>query len=79
MVKLSIGRDTILDLDSVEYQWIESLCHDGVELHHVNASIQRCLGGDEVSADILRRIALRQCSPTELLRYLDQSVVQESL
>ncbi|KLV05570.1 hypothetical protein ABT56_11450 [Photobacterium aquae] len=72
VARMTIGRETILNLDSVEYKWIEALCYDGVEEEMINESIQRCLGGDKASADLLRRIALKQCSPNELLRYIDQ-------
>ena len=71
MGKLSIGRDTISDINAVEYQWIASLSHDGVEVESILALIQRCLGGDEVTAELLRKIALKICQPTELLQYLD--------
>ncbi|MGR5143491.1 hypothetical protein ACQKPX_17670 [Photobacterium sp. DNB23_23_1] len=71
MGKLSIGRDTISDVNSVEYQWIASLIYDGVEVESVIALIQRCLGGDEIVADYLRKIALHMCQPAELLHYLD--------
>lgn len=72
MDKLMLGRDTILDLESVEYKWIETLIHDGVERDKINESIQRCLGGDAESADLLRRVALRQCPPNLLLDHLDR-------
>ncbi|MBY5945146.1 hypothetical protein [Photobacterium rosenbergii] len=71
MGKLSIGRDTISDIDAVEYQWIASLSHDGVEVESILALIQRCLGGDATTAEYLRRIALKLCQPAELLQYLE--------
>lgn len=71
MGRMLIGRDTILDLESVEYKWIEALSHDGVKHEEINASIRRCLGGDDESADIFRRVALRQCPPNVLLEHLD--------
>lgn len=70
MEKMRIGRETILNMESVEYRWIESLALDGIEQQEINAVIQRCLGGDAESADMLRRIALKQCSPNVLLEYL---------
>ncbi|UXI03455.1 hypothetical protein [Photobacterium sp. TY1-4] len=71
MGRMLIGRDTILDLESVEYKWIEALSHDGVKHEEINASIQRCLGGDDESADLLRRVAMRQCPPNMLIEHLD--------
>ena len=69
---MRIGPETILNLESVEYRWIESLTLDGIEQQEINAVIQRCLGGDAASADMLRRIALKQCSPHLLLDHLTQ-------
>lgn len=71
MGRMLIGRDTILNLDSVEYKWIEALSHDGIKREDINASIRRCLGGDDESADLLRRVAMRQCPPNILLEHLD--------
>lgn len=71
MGRMLIGRDTILDLESVEYKWIEALSHDGVKHEEINASIRRCLGGDDQSADLLRRVAMRQCPPNTLIEHLD--------
>ncbi|MGR5063656.1 hypothetical protein [Photobacterium sp. DNB22_13_2] len=71
MGKLFIGRDTISDINAVEYHWIASLSHDGVEVESILALIQRCLGGDEITAEYLRKIALKICQPIELLQYLE--------
>ncbi|GAL04674.1 hypothetical protein ACFFLZ_12820 [Photobacterium aphoticum] len=72
MEKMRIGRETILNLESVEYRWIESLAYDGLEQQEINAVIQRCLGGDADIADMLRRIALKQCPPNVLLEHLNK-------
>lgn len=72
MQRMKIGRTTILNPDSIEYKWIQTLTHDGISSEDINASIQRCLGGDAQSADLLRRVAIGKSSPNQLLTYLDQ-------
>ncbi|ODQ01589.1 MULTISPECIES: hypothetical protein [Salinivibrio] len=68
---LKVGRSTLLDTDAVEYQWIRMMASEGCTRNTINTSIQRCLGGDETTADILRRVAMKQCSVNELLSSLD--------
>ncbi|KPA52041.1 hypothetical protein [Photobacterium lucens] len=72
MSQLKLGRQVISDLNSVEYKWIETLNYDGLTKTEINQLIKRCLGGDDESADILRRIAMKECSPLYLLDYLDK-------
>lgn len=72
-MNLKIGRKTLLNPDSIEYQWIRSLASDGSTDEMINASIRRCLGGNDDMADRIRRVALGQCPVTELLRMLPTS------
>ncbi|EOD81063.1 hypothetical protein RN22_02895 [Grimontia sp. AD028] len=67
---LKVGRKTLLDTDSIEYQWIRTLASDGSSDEMINNSIRRCLGGNEDIADRIRRVALGLCPVTELLRVL---------
>ncbi|WP_028024381.1 hypothetical protein [Enterovibrio calviensis] len=69
-MELKIGRKTLLDIDSIEYQWIRTLASDGSSNEMINTSIRRCLGGNDDVADRIRQVALGQSSVTELLRVL---------
>ncbi len=65
---LKIGRETLLDLDSVEYQWIRTLASEGSTKESINHSICRCLGGNDHIADKIRKVALGKAPLTELLK-----------
>ncbi|WP_283130099.1 hypothetical protein [Enterovibrio norvegicus] len=67
---LKVGRKTLLDPDAVEYQWIRTLASDGSTDEMINHSIRRCLGGNEDTADKIRRVALGIAPMAELLRSL---------
>ncbi|WP_407331227.1 hypothetical protein [Enterovibrio sp. 27052020O] len=67
---LKIGRKTLLDIDSIEYQWIRTLASDGSSTEMINTSIRRCLGGTDDVADRIRRVALGLTPVTDLLRVL---------
>ncbi|MGF1688885.1 hypothetical protein L4C36_19755 [Photobacterium japonica] len=68
---LKIGKDTLLNINSLEYQWIRSLASEGNSPHQINTVIQRCLGGNANTADIMRQVAMRQASVNQLLRSLN--------
>jgi hypothetical protein len=68
---LKVGRSTLLDSDAVEYQWIRMMASEGCTDNVINTSIQRCLGGDSETADLLRRVATKQCSVNELLSTIE--------
>ncbi|WBA09190.1 hypothetical protein [Salinivibrio kushneri] len=68
---LKVGRSTLLDSDAVEYQWIRMMASEGCTRQVINTSIQRCLGGDAETADLLRKVATKQCSVNELLTTLE--------
>ncbi|EAR54434.1 hypothetical protein SKA34_21499 [Photobacterium sp. SKA34] len=67
---LKVGKDTLLDPNAIEYQWIRNLTSEGVPQHQINHVIQHCLGGTPQIADLLRQIALKQSSIHELLKQL---------
>ncbi|MBY5948803.1 hypothetical protein [Photobacterium rosenbergii] len=67
---LKVGKDTLLNINSVEYQWIRNLVSEGNSPHQVNTVIQRCLGGSPDTADIMRKVALKQIPVNQLLRRL---------
>lgn len=67
---LKVGKDTLLNINSIEYQWIRNLVSEGNSPHHINIVIQRCLGGNLDTADIMRKVALKQLPVNQLLREL---------
>ncbi|MEZ8143979.1 hypothetical protein A1OO_21645 [Enterovibrio norvegicus FF-33] len=69
-MELKIGRKTLLDPESIEYQWIRTLASDGSSKEMINSSIRRCLGGNDDVADRIRRVALGLTPVTELLSVL---------
>ncbi|BCL73152.1 conserved hypothetical protein [Vibrio nigripulchritudo MADA3029] len=68
MMKLS--EQTIRNLKSVEYQWVRTLYVEGYQSNEINHYIQTCFGGDEVFADLFRRVALDQESIYVLMQHL---------
>ncbi|MGL4545872.1 MAG: hypothetical protein ACRC4H_10925 [Plesiomonas sp.] len=68
-----ISLQTLCNLQSVEYQWIRHLDSEGLHKHDIESAILRCLGGDERSAELLRKIALGQSETAQLLHYLSPS------
>ncbi|WP_104402818.1 hypothetical protein [Vibrio penaeicida] len=68
MIKLS--EQTIKDLKSVEYQWVRTLYAEGYQSYEINHYIRTCFGGDDVFADLFRRVALDQESIYVLMRHL---------
>ncbi|MGD8110725.1 hypothetical protein ACQEXU_09495 [Vibrio sp. TRT 21S02] len=72
MVQLAtkLSEETIVNLKSVEYQWVRTLYVEGYNTQQINHYIQTCFGGDDVFADLFRKVALSQESLYVLLRYL---------
>ncbi len=68
--EFKLGLKTLLDPDAVEYQWIRSLASEGASRTQINASIQRCLGGDQHTANLLRQVATKEASINQLLSEL---------
>ena len=67
---LKVGKDTLLDINSIEYQWIRNLVSEGNSPPQISTVIQRCLGGNLNTADIMRKVALKQIPVNQLLREL---------
>jgi len=70
MITTTLSSETIKDLKTVEYQWVRNLCRNGYLENEINYYIQTCFGGDEVFADLFRKVALNQESLYVLMRYL---------
>ncbi|MEL7292196.1 MAG: hypothetical protein AAGJ78_01590 [Pseudomonadota bacterium] len=67
---ITLTEATLLNLKSVEYQWVRSLYVEGYADQEINRYIRACFGGDDTFADLFRRVALAQESHYVLLRYL---------
>ncbi|USD67141.1 hypothetical protein [Vibrio sp. SCSIO 43136] len=67
-VKLS--EATIRDLKSVEYQWVRSMYVEGYQDDEINHYIQTCFGGDEVFANLFRKVALDRESLYVLMQHM---------
>ncbi|KHT63134.1 hypothetical protein RJ45_13715 [Photobacterium gaetbulicola] len=72
---LKVGKDTLLNINSIEYQWIRNLVSEGNPPQQINVAIQRCLGGSLDTADIMRQVALRQIPVNQLLRELPKAAI----
>ncbi|MGL5007162.1 MAG: hypothetical protein ACRC53_07285 [Plesiomonas sp.] len=68
-----ISLQTLCNTQSVEYQWIRHLDSEGLQKQDIESAILRCLGGDERSAELLRKVALGQLETEQLLHYLSPS------
>jgi hypothetical protein len=71
--RITLSASTLEDHKSVEYQWVRSLYVSGYEPHEINHYIQSCFGGDDVFANLFRKVALHQENLYVLLQYLGLS------
>ncbi|KJY84542.1 hypothetical protein TW81_03165 [Vibrio galatheae] len=67
---ITLTESTLLNLKSVEYQWVRTMYVEGYADDEINRYIRTCFGGDAIFADLFRRVALSQESHYVLLRYL---------
>ncbi len=68
---VTLSTDTLTNLKSVEYQWVRTLYVEGYHASDINRYIQTCFGGDEIFADLFRKVAMQQEHLHTLLHYLD--------
>ncbi|PMH43172.1 hypothetical protein BCU68_04070 [Vibrio sp. 10N.286.49.B3] len=66
----TLSEGTIVDLTSVEYQWVRSLYVEGYDSDEINHYIRACFGGDHLFADLFRKVALQQESIYILMQHL---------
>ncbi|MFM2587217.1 hypothetical protein [Vibrio sp. TBV020] len=66
----TLSESTLSNLKAVEYQWVRTMYVEGYEDQEINRYIQTCFGGDDVFADLFRKVALSQESIYVLLRHL---------
>jgi hypothetical protein len=69
-VKITLSMTTLENPKAVEYQWVRSLYVGGYEAEEINKYIKHCFGGDDVFANLFRKVALQQESLYILLQYL---------
>ncbi|MDR9826665.1 hypothetical protein RCJ22_13710 [Vibrio sp. FNV 38] len=70
MARTTLSENTISNLQSVEYQWVRTMYVEGYKENEINHYIQTCFGGDDLFADLFRRVALNQESLYILLQHL---------
>lgn len=66
----TLSETTLLNLKAVEYQWVRTMYVEGYREDEINHYIQTCFGGDDIFADLFRKVALSQESIYVLLQYL---------
>ncbi|KII76588.1 hypothetical protein PL18_13020 [Vibrio renipiscarius] len=66
----TLSESTLIDLKSVEYQWVRTMYVEGYDEQQINYYIQTCFGGDDTFANLFRRVALAEESIYVLLQYL---------
>ena len=68
-----LGKTTLSDIDSVEYEWIRTLHSNAESRESILRCIQTCLGGDTHTAELFYDIAIHKKPHNLLLSYLEQS------
>ena len=68
--KITLCEATVNNLKAVEYQWVRTMYVEGYNASEINHYIQACFGGDDIFADLFRKVALKQESIYVLLQYL---------
>lgn len=70
LARPTLSEQTLNNLQSVEYQWVRTMYVEGYNEQEINHYIQTCFGGDDLFADLFRRVALDQESLYILLQHL---------
>lgn len=66
----TLSADTLANPKSVEYQWVRTMYVEGYDTPAINHYIRTCFGGDDIFADLFRKVALQQESIYVLLQYV---------
>lgn len=66
----TLSETTLLNLKAIEYQWVRTMYVEGYNDAEINHYIRTCFGGDELFADLFRKVALSQESLYVLLQHL---------
>lgn len=66
----TLSADTLANPKSVEYQWVRTMYVEGYDTKAINHYIRTCFGGDDIFADLFRKVALQQESIYVLLQYV---------
>lgn len=70
MTTFSLGRKTIINEYSLEYDWVRRQVEEGTETERIVSSIQHCFGGDKKAANLFLAIAVGESVPGALLNHL---------
>ncbi|KXF83212.1 hypothetical protein [Enterovibrio coralii] len=73
MTTFTLGRKTLVNRSSLEYEWVRLLVSEGETQSDVISAIQRCFGGDAETASLFFKVALGEKSPGYLLTHLSLS------
>ena len=67
---ITLSDDTIANPRSVEYQWVRTMYMEGYKNQDINHYIRTCFGGDNIFADLFRKVALHEESIYVLMQYV---------
>lgn len=67
---ITLSDDTIGNPSAVEYQWVRTMYVEGYRSEDINHYIQACFGGDNIFADLFRKVALYEESIYVLMQYV---------
>ncbi|PKF50388.1 hypothetical protein [Enterovibrio nigricans] len=73
MTTFTLGRKTLVNRNSLEYEWVRLLVNEGNTESGVIGTIQRCFGGDIETASLFFKVAMGETSPGFLLTHLSLS------
>ncbi|WED23853.1 hypothetical protein L3Q72_21715 [Vibrio sp. JC009] len=66
----TLSEATISNPDAVEYHWVRTMYVEGYQSDEINKYIRTCFGGDEIFADLFRKVALHEESIYLLMQYV---------
>ncbi|QXO18354.1 MULTISPECIES: hypothetical protein [Vibrio] len=72
MKRFQLGRATILDGEAPEYMWLKKMLTDRVPRTDILRSVMRCLGGNELLADAMVKVAEGGMSRGEFAALVEQ-------
>lgn len=66
---ITLSEETLSNPKAVEYQWVRTMYVEGYCDDDINQYIRKCFGGDDIFANLFRKVALSQESIFVLLQY----------
>ena len=67
---ITLSDETIANPRAIEYQWVRTMYVEGYKSYDINHYIQTCFGGDNIFADLFRKVALHEESIYVLMQYV---------